>query len=246
MYEQEKIKPYGEQGGKSSQVRLMFDRIAHSYDKLNHTLSAGVDKLWRRQTIKALAASSPEMSHILDVATGTGDMAILAARQFPSAHVTGIDISDGMMAIGRQKLEKEGLNDKVELRNADCSALPFSSSTFDAIISAFGLRNFANLDTCLEEMHRVLADDGHVAIADLCSPTSFPMRQLFWVYQRVVMPLIGRLISHDNKAYTYLPETMRAIPQGEKMKSIFEKAGFHNVAYRRLPFGMCMLYTATK
>ncbi len=246
MYDQEIIKPYGESGGKSSQVRLMFDRISHSYDTLNHTLSAGVDKIWRRQTIKSLSKSMEKATNILDVATGTGDMAILAARQFPSAHVTGIDISDGMMAIGRQKLEKEGLTDKVVLMNADCSSLPFHNGAFDAIVSAFGLRNFANLDACLEEMHRVLSDDGHVAIADLCSPTAFPMRQLFWVYQRVVMPIAGRLISHDDKAYTYLPETMSAIPQGKDMKAIFEKAGFHNVAYRRLPFGMCMLYTAGK
>lgn len=246
MYEQEKIKPYGEKGGKSSQVRQMFDHIAHSYDTLNHTLSAGVDKIWRRQTIKSLIASGIKATRILDVATGTGDMAILAARKFPTAHVTGIDISDGMMEIGRQKLEKEGLSGKVALMNADCNALPFPNDSFDAIVSAFGLRNFADLDTCLTEMHRVLDPEGHVAIADLCSPTTFPMRQLFQIYQKVVMPLIGRLISHDNKAYSYLPETMQAIPQGEDMKRIFEKAGFHDVEYRRLPFGMCMLYTASK
>lgn len=246
MYEQEKIKPYGDRGAKSSQVRQMFDKIAHSYDTLNHTLSAGVDKIWRKQTVKSLTGVVHDVNSILDVATGTGDMAILAARQFPSAHVTGIDISDGMMEIGRQKLDKEGLTDKVVLMNADCCSLPFPTGSFDAIVSAFGLRNFENLDACLKEMHRVLDDNGRVAIADLCSPTAFPMRQLFWLYQKMMMPLAGRLISRDDKAYTYLPETMRAIPQGDDMKAIFEKAGFHDVGYRRLPFGMCMLYTAGK
>ena len=149
-------------------------------------------------------------------------------------------------AFSSNKLDKEGLTDKVALMNADCCSLPFPTGSFDAIVSAFGLRNFENLDACLKEMHRVLDDNGRVAIADLCSPTAFPMRQLFWLYQKMVMPLAGRLISRDDKAYTYLPETMCAIPQGDDMKAIFEKAGFHDVGYRRLPFGMCMLYTAGK
>jgi len=246
MYEQEKIKPYSDSGTKASQVRRMFDGIAHSYDTLNHTLSVGVDRLWRKQTIKALSANGKTLANILDVATGTGDLAILAARHYPSAHITGIDISDGMMEIGRQKVEHEGLTDKVVLMNADCSSLPFPTGSFNGIVSAFGLRNFEDLDRCLSEMHRVLADDGHVAIVDLCRPTSFPMRQLFWFYQKVVMPVMGRLISHDDKAYTYLPETMNAIPQGKAMAAIFEKAGFHDVRFRRLPFGMSMLYTANK
>lgn len=254
MYEQEQIKPYGEAGTKRDQVELMFNNIAHSYDVLNHTLSLGIDKVWRNAAIKYLKPfflSSPISGEagkrvILDIATGTGDFAILAHKKLGFPQVVGCDISEGMMNIGRQKVDKLGLSDKIIFRNEDCSNLSFNDNSFDAVISAFALRNFQNLDQCLKEMHRVLNKGGHLSVIDLCTPVSFPMKQLFYIYKKVVMPIFGKLISKDNLAYTYLPDTMDAIPQGESMQMIIQKAGFQNVNFCRLPFGMCILYTAVK
>ncbi|MCH5175759.1 MAG: bifunctional demethylmenaquinone methyltransferase/2-methoxy-6-polyprenyl-1,4-benzoquinol methylase UbiE [Prevotellaceae bacterium] len=254
MYEQEQIKPYGKEGTKREQVEQMFNNIAHSYDVLNHTLSLGVDKVWRNAAInylKPFFLPSPIGSEagkrvILDIATGTGDFAILAHKKLGFPQVVGCDISEGMMNIGRQKVEKLGLSDKITFKNEDCSCLSFSDNSFGAVISAFALRNFQNLDQCLKEMHRVLNDGGHLSVIDLCTPVSFPMKQLFYIYKKAVMPLMGKLISKDNLAYTYLPDTMEAIPQGERMQRIIQQAGFRNVNFRRLPFGMCILYTAKK
>ena len=254
MYKQEQIKPYGEEGTKREQVELMFNNIAHSYDVLNHTLSLGVDKVWRNAAIKYLqpfflpspASDEAGKRVVLDIATGTGDFAILAHQQLGSPQVIGCDISEGMMNIGRGKVAKLGLSDKIVFRNEDCSSLSFNDNSFDAVISAFALRNFQNLDLCLKEMHRVLNAEGHLSVIDLCTPVSFPMKQLFYIYKKAVMPLFGKLISKDNLAYTYLPDTMDAIPQAERMQAIIQQAGFHNVRFRRLPFGMCILYTAEK
>ena len=263
MYEQEQIKPYGDQGTKREQVEQMFDNIAHSYDTLNHTLSFGVDRLWRNAAINYLQPFFPQKANtpnglpphrgggpgrgaVLDIATGTGDFAILAFQKLQPQRIVGIDISEGMMAIGREKVAKLGLSDRITFQNEDCSKMPFSDSTFDAVISAFALRNFQNLDECLKEMHRVLSPDGHLSVIDLCTPVSFPMKQLFWLYKKAVMPILCKLLSHDSTAYTYLPDTMDAIPQAEPMQHIIQQAGFHNVKYKRLPFGMCILYTAKK
>ena len=250
MYEQEQIKPYGEEGTKREQVEQMFNNIAHSYDVLNHTLSIGVDKIWRNAAIKYLQPfflpSTAGERVVLDIATGTGDFAVLAHRKLGSPQVVGCDISEGMMDIGRQKVEKLGLSGKIAFRNEDCACLSFNDNSFDAVISAFALRNFQNLDMCLKEMHRVLNAGGHLSVIDLCTPVSFPMKQLFYIYKKVVMPLLGKLISKDDLAYTYLPDTMDAIPQAERMQKIIQQAGFHNVNFRRLPFGMCILYTAEK
>ena len=254
MYEQEQIKPYGEEGTKREQVELMFNNIAHSYDVLNHTLSLGVDRVWRNAAIKYLkpfflpVQTSGEAGKrvVLDIATGTGDFAILAHRKLDSPQVVGCDISEGMMDVGRRKVEKLGLSEMISFRNEDCSCLSFNDNSFDAVISAFALRNFQNLDQCLKEMHRVLNAGGHFSVIDLCTPVSFPMKQLFYIYKKGVMPLLGKLISKDNLAYTYLPDTMDAIPQAESMQEIIRQAGFRNVNFRRLPFGMCILYTAEK
>ena len=252
MYEQEQIKPYGEEGTKREQVEQMFDNIAHSYDTLNHTLSFGVDKRWRNAAIDYLQPffSSPlgggREGTVLDIATGTGDFAILAAQKLNAKKVVGIDISEGMMTIGKEKVEKLGLSEQITFQKEDCAKMSFPDNSFDAVISAFALRNFQNLDECLQEMHRVLASDGHLSVVDLCTPVSFPMKQLFWIYKKCVMPVLGKLLSKDNTAYSYLPETMDAVPQAERMQHIIEQAGFHNVNYQRLPFGMCILYTAEK
>lgn len=252
MYEQEQIKPYGEKGTKREQVEQMFDNIAHSYDTLNHTLSFGVDKIWRDNAIDYLQPFFPSPlgggreGAILDIATGTGDFAILAFQKLHPQKIVGCDISEGMMAIGREKVERLGLSDHITFRNEDCSKMSFADSSFDAVISAFALRNFQNLDECLKEMHRVLNENGHLSVIDLCAPVSFPMKQLFWLYKKAVMPTLGKLLSKDQTAYTYLPDTMDAVPQAERMQHIIQQAGFHHVNFRRLAFGMCILYTAEK
>lgn len=246
MYAQESIKPYGDQGSKSSQVERMFDGIAHSYDFLNHLLSLGVDKLWRKRAIRHLKHNCPPGSSVLDVATGTGDFAILARKKLKASSVVGIDISEKMLEIGRKKALKSHLEDVVTFKKADCSNLPFAEGTFDAVISAFALRNFEDLDSCLEEMRRVLRPGGMIVVIDLCSPRRFPMRQLFWCYKKLLMPIIGHSVSKDASAYSYLPETMDAVIQGEDMRKVFDKAGFQDTSYKRLTFQMCMLYSGKK
>lgn len=245
-YAQESIKPYRDNSTKREQVKRMFDNIAHSYDTLNGTLSFGIDKLWRRTLINRLKKEKNAPKRILDIATGTGDLAISACKELNPDVIIGCDISEGMMKIGEQKAKNENLEGRIEFKYEDCADLSFKDGEFDAVISAFALRNFENLDKCLEEMHRVLNSKGFTAIIDLCRPESFPMKQLFHIYEKAVMPFIGKLISHDGYAYSYLPKTMDAVPQGEDMKKIFEKAGFHNVEYKRLAFGMCMMYIGRK
>lgn len=246
MYAQEQIKPYSEKKSKKEQVEQMFDNIAHSYDVLNHTLSLGIDRHWRNYAIRYLKRSGKSTRRILDIATGTGDFALLACRELNPDTVVGCDISDEMMKIGATKVDEAGFSEKISFRKEDCSAMSFPDASFDAVITAFALRNFENLDKCLQEMRRVIVSGGIVVAIDLCAPVCFPMKQLFYVYKKVVMPVVGRLFSHDDNAYTYLPDTMDAVPQAAAMQKIFEKAGFANVRYKRLAFGMCILYAAEK
>ena len=203
MYEQEKIKPYGSEGDKRKQVEQMFDNISSTYDLLNHSLSLGIDKGWRKRAIDSLRAFNPR--HMLDIATGTGDFAILAAQRLQPESLVGADISEGMMNIGRKKVQDLGLNKIISFQKEDCTSLSFADNSFDAVTVAYGVRNFDNLDLGLKEMHRVLRPDGHLLIVELCTPNRFPMKQLFQLYSRVVMPLAGRLISKDRSAYSYLP-----------------------------------------
>lgn len=243
-YPQEHIKPYGEEGTKAVQVERMFNHIAPTYDQLNHTLSMGIDRSWRRKAIHTLRPYHPQQ--ILDIATGTGDFAILACRELQPQSLIGADISEGMMEVGHEKVQQAGLADKVSFAREDCTALSFADATFDAVTVAFGVRNFEHLDIALGEMCRVLRPNGHLVILELSTPDRFPMKQLFTLYSKVVMPLIGKLISKDNSAYTYLPESIRAFPQGEVMQRSIRNAGFSQVRFRRLTFGICTLYVATK
>ncbi|MBO4549528.1 MAG: bifunctional demethylmenaquinone methyltransferase/2-methoxy-6-polyprenyl-1,4-benzoquinol methylase UbiE [Bacteroidaceae bacterium] len=222
----------------------MFDRIAPTYDKLNHMLSLGIDRRWRRSAVDALGKFNPK--EILDIATGTGDFALLLAKRIKPQHITGADISEGMMAVGREKVKKEGLQDTISFRWEDCTKLSFPDGSFDAVTSAYGVRNFHGLDAGLREMQRVLRPGGHLLIVELASPPRFPMKQLFWVYAHVVMPLLGRLISHDNSAYTYLPASMEAFPQAEQMEGILRRAGFSDVQWKRFTFGISTMYLAKK
>lgn len=226
-------------------VQQMFDDIAHSYDGLNHTLSFGIDHSWRKRAIKYLAKNGNYTS-ILDVATGTGDFAILANKMLHPSRLVGIDISDKMLEIGKRKVEEKGMSSVISFSNEDCSDLSFDDNSFDAVISAFALRNFEHLDKCLSEMYRVMKPGGRIAVIDLCTPRKAPMKQLFWCYKKMVMPVIGRIVSHNDTAYSYLPHTMDIIPQGNDMLDYFISAGFKNAEYRRLKFQMCILYTAQK
>ncbi len=244
MYQQEKIKPYGENQEKGQLVEKMFDNIAPSYDTLNHRLSWNIDKGWRHKAIKQLECFHPQV--ILDVATGTGDFAILEAQMLSPRKIIGADISEGMMAIGRQKVAKLHLEDIIEFRKEDSLSMSFADETFDAVTAAFGIRNFQDLDQGLKEMCRVLKPGGHLSIVELTTPVTFPMRQLFKVYSHTFLPMYASLISKDKSAYKYLTATIEAFPQGEQMMEILQKAGFRKTSFRRLTFGICTLYLAEK
>lgn len=243
MYEQEKINPY-RQGEKGAQVEEMFDNIAPTYDTLNHRLSWNIDKYWRRKAIDKLRPYRPK--RILDVATGTGDFAIEAARALQPKALLGTDISEGMMQVGRDKVAAMGLDSVIRFQREDCLALSLADDSFDAVTAAFGIRNFQNLEQGLREMWRVLRKGGHLCVIELTTPVAFPMRQLFSIYSHTVLPLYGRLISKDTKAYSYLTQTIEAFPQGEAMEQILRRAGFAEASFQRLTFGICTLYFATK
>ena len=243
MYKQEEIKPYHE-GEKAEQVEAMFDNIAPTYDKLNHRLSWDIDRYWRKKAIKQLAPHKPQV--MLDIATGTGDFAILSAQMLHPKKLIGADISEGMMAVGREKVAKLGMSDIISFDKEDCLSLSYSDETFDAVTAAFGIRNFADLDKGLKEMCRVLKKGGHLSIVELTTPVRFPMRQLFKIYSHTVLPFYGRLISKDTSAYSYLTKTIEAFPQGEKMVDILKQAGFREAYFKRLTFGICTMYFATK
>ena len=243
-YQQESIKPYDQQAGKAEQVEQMFDNIAPTYDKLNHRLSWDIDRGWRRKAIAQLAPHRPQS--ILDIATGTGDFAILATEMLSPEKLIGADISEGMMEIGRQKVKARGLDAIISFERQDCLALSYPDAMFDAVTAAFGIRNFENLDRGLREMQRVLRPGGRLCVVELTTPVGFPMRQLFHFYSHTVLPVYGRLISHDNSAYAYLTRTIEAFPQGERMVEILRQAGFSEASFDRLTFGICTLYTAKK
>lgn len=244
MYQQEKIKPYERKEEKGKLVEAMFDNIAPTYDTLNHRLSWDIDKRWRRKAINSLAAHKPQA--MLDIATGTGDFAILAAKMLNPTTLIGADISEGMMSIGRQKVKKEHLEHIIRFQKEDCLHLSFPSETFDAVTAAFGIRNFQDLDQGLKEMCRVLKKGGQLCIIELTTPVSSPMKELFKIYAKVVLPFYGRLISKDKHAYDYLNKTIAAFPQGEKMMEILKEAGFAKTTFKRLTFGICTMYLATK
>ena len=222
----------------------MFDNIAPAYDQLNHTLSWGIDKSWRKKAIQWLKPFTPQRK--MDVATGTGDFAIQACRVLNPKELIGPASSEGMMNVGRQKVKEAGLESRISFAKEDCTALSFPDNRFDAITVAFGVRNFEDLDKGLREMHRVLDTDGKLVILELSEPEWFPMKQLYALYSKVVIPTLGKLLSKDRSAYTYLPQSIKAFPQGEVMREIILKAGFSEARFKRLTLGICTLYTATK
>lgn len=244
MYEQETIKPYDGEGEKGKLVETMFDNIAPTYDTLNHRLSWDIDKYWRKKAVKALVPYSPKK--ILDIATGTGDFAILQAQMLHPETLIGADISEGMMQVGREKVARLGLSDVISFAKEDCLNLSFDNNSFDAVTAAFGIRNFQDLECGLREMYRVLREGGVLSIIELTTPVKFPMKQLFAIYSGTVLPLYGRLISHDSNAYSYLNKTIVAFPQGETMVEILRRVGFAEASFTRLTFGICTMYFARK
>jgi demethylmenaquinone methyltransferase/2-methoxy-6-polyprenyl-1,4-benzoquinol methylase len=243
-YKAENIVPYASSGAsKSEQVELMFDEIAGKYDFLNHSLSLGIDKSWRKKGILALKNLAPKT--ILDIATGTGDLAIETCRLLKPKKISGIDISEKMMTVGRKKIAEAGLAGIIDFDRQDCSGLRFAADFFDAAMVAFGIRNFEKLDRSLQEILRVLKPGGKLIILELTSPEFFPMKQAYQLYSKLI-PLIGNRISKNNAAYRYLPESIAAFPQGREMKAMLEKNGFKNVSYRRFTFGICTLYMGSK
>ena len=244
MYRQEEIKPYDGQGEKSVLVEEMFDDIAPKYDMLNHRLSWNIDKGWRKKAIEQLSPFQPK--NMLDIATGTGDFAILATKILKPDHLIGADISEGMMEIGRQKVKRLGLNQVIDFQKEDCMSLSFADETFDAVTAAFVIRNFQNLDEGLSEKCRVLKKGGHLSVAELTSPVSFPMKQLFKLYSHTLLPAYGAFVTKNRGAYDYLTATIEAFPQGEKMMEILKEAGFSKVSFRRLTLGVCTIYFAQK
>ncbi len=228
---------------KKGQVEEMFDHISHRYDLLNHLLSANIDKLWRKKSIKMLHKFQPRS--ILDIATGTGDFAIAAAKLSPEK-IVGIDLSEGMLKVGRQKIEKRGLSHLIELQKADSEALPFDNNTFDAAIVAFGVRNFENLEKGLAEIYRVLRPGGAFIVLEFSLPKNKVFRNLYFFYFIKVLPWLGRLVSKDNRAYTYLPESVREFPDGADFVRILEKTGFVKSRWMSQTMGIAAIYESQK
>lgn len=244
MYEQEKITPYNKDEDKAAQVERMFDAVAHSYDMLNHRLSFCIDKYWRRYLVNVLKRKCPQT--ILDIATGTGDLAILEAKELKPKSVVGVDISEGMMNVGKEKVMKAGLQKIVDFKKEDCMKLSFSDNSFDAVTAAFGIRNFQSLEAGLREMYRVLKPGATLCVIELTRPVCFPIKQLFSAYSHTILPIYGRLVSKDKNAYKYLIATIEAFPQGELMVEILKKTGFSEAKFKRLTFGICTCYIANK
>ena len=228
----------------TSPIAAMFDRISPKYDALNHLLSFNIDKVWRRKTAKAVAKSQPKT--ILDLATGTADLAIALAKCNPQAHIIGMDISEKMLEIGKEKVSKKGLANQIELRLGDAATLPFESNTFDAVTVAFGVRNFENLEHGLSEIQRVLKPNGRAVILEFSMPERFPIKQLYALYFKHLLPAIGKAVSKDGNAYSYLPLSVEQFPKPKVFLRMLAEKGLENGMAKPLSFGIASLYTSTK
>lgn len=238
------VVPYKEQqASKKEQVAEMFNNISHRYDFLNHFLSLGIDILWRKKAIRLLKQDQPKQ--ILDIATGTGDFAIEALALKPEK-VIGVDISAGMLEHGKQKMKRKGIDHIIDMQMGDSEKLLFESNTFDAVIVSFGVRNFENLEKGLSDMFRVLKPGGKTVIIEFSRPRRFPMKQLYNFYFKSILPIIGKLISKDQSAYTYLPESVEAFPDGDDFLTILKKVGFKSTECKPLTFGISSIYIGQK
>lgn len=238
------VTPYKEsKATKKEQVAEMFDNISPKYDFLNHFLSMGIDVLWRKKAIRQLKSEKPKQ--MLDVATGTGDLAIEALKLNPDK-ITGVDISEGMLEVGRKKIAKSNNQDRIELKYGDSENLPFDENTFDAVTVAFGVRNFENLEKGIAEIHRVMKPGGTFVVLEFSQPERFPVKQLYNFYFNNILPLFGRAISKDNAAYEYLPQSVNAFPYGVRFTQLLEKTGFKQTRSMPLTFGIASIYVGKK
>lgn len=238
------MEPYGDDRSKKEQVREMFDGIAPRYDLLNRILSLGIDRGWRRRTAKTVAERRPE--RVLDLATGTGDLAVAIARRTPGAMVTGLDVSEGMLAAGREKIAAKGLSNRVELMCGDGERLPLENGSFDCVTVAFGIRNFGDPQAGLHEAARVLRPDGMMAVLEFSKPRGKVFGPLYRFYFRRILPFVGGLVSGDRKAYKYLHDSAGEFPDGERFLDMMRKAGFSNCTAKPLTFGIATIYIGNK
>lgn len=237
------VKPYYSNKTKKEEVADMFDNISHKYDFLNHFLSLGIDISWRKKAVKMVLDSGAR--NVLDVATGTADLAIMMAKKGCKT-VTGSDISEGMLAIGREKVTREGLDGVVTLQSGDGENLPFPDNTFDAITVSFGIRNFENVAKGLQEMNRVLKKDGTLFVLEFSNPKKFPGKQFYQLHFKFILPFWGRIFSKDTRAYTYLPESVKAFPDGQAFLDLMTQNGFRTAKQRTLSLGVASIYSAKK
>lgn len=239
------VTPYNNgQGTKKEQVADMFNNISKTYDFLNHFLSLGIDIIWRKKAINELKKDQPK--NILDVATGTGDFAFEALSILKPEKITGVDISAGMLEIAKQKIAKRNLGHRFEVKLGDSEKLPFADNAFDAVTVAYGVRNFENLEAGLSDIFRVLKPGGKAVVLEFSKPKHFPIKQLYNFYFNYITPGIGKLFSKDSRAYSYLPESVAAFPDGKGFTSLMDKVGYKNTKSRPLAFGICSIYTGVK
>tara|TARA_B100001287_G_scaffold150032_1_gene126307 strand:+ start:18239 stop:18970 length:732 start_codon:yes stop_codon:yes gene_type:complete len=239
------VKPYKtSQLTKKKQVEEMFDNISSNYDFLNHFLSFGVDNIWRNKTIKIVSQNQPKL--ILDVATGTGDLAFAAQKKINPDKIIGLDISNGMLEVGRSKISKRNLKDKLEFIKGDSENLPFENDYFDSVMVSFGVRNFENLNKGLSEIFRVLKKGGQIVVLEFSKPKKFPIKQTYNIYSRYILPVFGSLISKDKSAYHYLPESVAAFPEGNDFLDVLGNVGFTYSRLKKLSGGIASIYSAKK
>jgi len=239
------VKPYQESSlSKKKQVEQMFDNISGKYDFLNHFLSFGIDKIWRNKTIKIVGENQPK--YILDVATGTGDLAFVAQKKLDPKKIIGLDLSNGMLNVGRDKSKSRGLEQTIEFVQGDSENLPFESDSFDAVMVSFGVRNFENLNDGLSEIFRVLKKGGNIVVLEFSKPSTFPVKQFYGLYSNYLLPFFGSLISKDKSAYHYLPASVAAFPEGQAFLDELKKSGFNSFYLKKLSGGIASIYSAKK
>lgn len=237
------VTPYNNTDSKKAQVKDMFNNIASKYDFLNRFLTLGIDQSWRRKAISSMNVDAD--SEVIDIATGTADLAIAIEKKYGPKHIIGLDLSDQMLAYGRKKVAKRNLEDKIELVEGDSENLPFESNTFDAASVAYGVRNFEDLDKGLTEINRTLKSGGQLMVLEFSKP-GFPIKQVFDIYFKYILPFIGKITSKDNRAYSYLYESVQTFPDGQDFVSRMKAAGFKNCECKRLTFGISSIYTGIK
>lgn len=239
------VKPYADRAdSKKEQVQEMFDKVSSKYDFLNRILSLGIDISWRNKVVKIVNEKNPK--DILDIATGTGDLAISIAEKNKTAKVIGFDLSEGMLSYGRKKITKKGLDSNIKMIQGDAENMPFEDNTFDVVTVSFGVRNFENLEKGLIDIYRVLKPNGKLVILEFSTPEKFPMKQLYAFHSKYILPTVGNFFSEDSTAYDYLPNSIKAFPYGEKMVAILENCGYKNTYCKKLTSGISSIYVGEK